>query len=283
LTTGNNSSTTCKVCANETKILFKTTVLNKYNVQYFKCINCGFIQTEEPYWLEEAYSSAIALLDIGVVSRNLEFSSLSENLIINHFNPHAKFIDYGGGYGLFVRLMRDKGFDFYRQDSFCENIFAEYFDCTDLAENTEFELLTTFEVFEHLKKPHSDIKKMFGYSNSILFSTVLVPSEAISSPDDWWYFVPETGQHIAFYTLASLGVIAQKNNCYLYSNKKNLHLLSQKKINGDPFSEKNTNSFAHKVLQKLSTWNNSSANKIKLKSLLESDFEYIKERILNGK
>lgn len=40
-------------------------------MQYYRCPNCGFICTEEPYWLDEAYSSAIASTDIGVIMRNM--------------------------------------------------------------------------------------------------------------------------------------------------------------------------------------------------------------------
>ncbi len=55
-----------KITAGQTKLLFTAKVLGKYDVQYYQCVITGFIQTEEPYWLEEAYSSAITKLDIGL-------------------------------------------------------------------------------------------------------------------------------------------------------------------------------------------------------------------------
>ena len=58
----------CKVCGKPTAPLFKKLVLRKYDVQYHQCPSCGFIQTEEPYWLEEAYSSAISDLDLGPIN-----------------------------------------------------------------------------------------------------------------------------------------------------------------------------------------------------------------------
>jgi hypothetical protein len=45
---------------------FRHTVLRKYDVQYFQCGGCGFLQTETPYWLDEAYSSAIVTADTGI-------------------------------------------------------------------------------------------------------------------------------------------------------------------------------------------------------------------------
>ncbi|MBR3723441.1 MAG: hypothetical protein IKN12_11900 [Selenomonadaceae bacterium] len=62
---------TCKICDGETAKFDRTKVLGKYSVQYYKCKNCGAIFTEEPYWLNEAYSDAISDLDVGLVSRNL--------------------------------------------------------------------------------------------------------------------------------------------------------------------------------------------------------------------
>jgi len=43
----------CKICSSNSSHIFSHDVLKKYNVKYFKCENCGFIQTENPYWLEE--------------------------------------------------------------------------------------------------------------------------------------------------------------------------------------------------------------------------------------
>ena len=43
--------------------------MDKYDVKYFLCGNCGFVFTEEPYWLNEAYKSAINISDTGIVTR----------------------------------------------------------------------------------------------------------------------------------------------------------------------------------------------------------------------
>lgn len=61
----------CKICGNKMENFDKAKILNKYDVQYYRCPNCGFICTEEAYWLDEAYSSAIASTDIGLIMRNI--------------------------------------------------------------------------------------------------------------------------------------------------------------------------------------------------------------------
>jgi hypothetical protein len=261
----------CNICSSETKLLFATLVMNKHQVEYHKCTQCEFIQTEKPYWLNEAYSSAITSLDIGYVTRNISLSEVVSSIVQSSFNDKGDFIDYGGGYGLFVRIMRDKGFKFYLQDPYCQNIFANYFDTSSFDEKKQFELLTTFEVFEHLDNPLFEIDKMFKRSSSVLFTTELQPNNNITKISDWWYFAPETGQHISLYSLKSLQFLAKKYNCNLYSNNYNLHLLTPKKFTFNPVK---IHSLIHHYKDRILGRN--FKNK---KSLLQKDFSYIQKEI----
>jgi len=254
----------CNICSSEAKFLFKSFVLNKYEVDYYKCPICEFIQTESPYWLDEAYKNAITDLDIGLVSRNATYSIAVEKIILDNFKHGEKFLDYAGGYGLFVRLMRDKGFNFYREEKYCENIFAKNYDLVDLIGDDKFEIITTFEVFEHLVNPLEEIKNIFKYSDSLIFSTELQPPHEIKDINDWWYFVPETGQHISFYSLNTLKYIALKFKCYFYSNGSNLHLFTNKKFVNNPLSN-----------EQFSDDN----KKIDITNLIQSDYDFAKNVI----
>jgi hypothetical protein len=274
----------CSVCGCETELILKTRVLNKHEVSYFKCVGCEFIQTEKPYWTDEAYNRAISSLDVGLVFRNLHLNKTVEPIIKKYFDPHLKFLDYGGGYGLFVRLMRDKGFDFYRQDMYCENIFAQYWDVKDLPPKTRFELVTAFEVFEHLANPLEEIKKMFEYADSVLFSTKLQPPAPHENLDQWWYLAPESGQHISFYSKKTLGAIGQHFNRHLYSDGKNFHLLTPQKITANPFKPrgKKKNLLYRGLNRILNLMESSEENDIKLKSFLERDSELAKSKIIKN-
>lgn len=218
----------CKICAEETSFVFENTVLNKYKVGYYQCNSCLFLQTENPFWLDEAYKSAITSLDLGLVYRNLFLAPIIKTVFDIWFNKAGYYLDYGGGYGLLVRMMRDRGLRFFRQDKFCENLFAKYFDLEDLGESKHFEAVTTFEVFEHLENPIYEIEKMMAYSKNILFTTDLIPDNV--ELKNWHYLVPEVGQHIALYHKKSLEHIAKKFNLNLCSNGTNIHLLTEKKI-----------------------------------------------------
>ena len=117
-----------KITGGATSLMFTPKVLNKYDVKFYRCADTDFIQTEEPYWLADAYSSAITKLDVGMVFRNLQLAERTNKLLLASFNKNGKFLHYAGGYGLFTRLMRDRGFNFYHTDPYCQNLFAEYFD-----------------------------------------------------------------------------------------------------------------------------------------------------------
>jgi hypothetical protein len=224
----------CWICSNSTIPFAKTSILGKYNIQYFCCENCGFIQTEEPYWLDEAYSNAITKSDVGLVSRNLIFATIGKSVINTFFDANATFLDYGGGYGLLVRLMRDAGFDFCRYDSLCANLFAEGFDI-DEQDPGAIELVTAVEVFEHLAHPLDTIAHMLKFSKNILFTTELVPPHR-PPPGTWEYYGTEHGQHIGLHTARSLAIVAEQFHLNYCSNGKSFHLFSEKKISARRFS-----------------------------------------------
>jgi glycosyltransferase involved in cell wall biosynthesis len=219
-----NNLVQCKVCKSDSYFFSQARLLQKYNVEYYQCSSCGFVQTEDPYWLEEAYQNAIADSDVGLVYRNNMMANLASILLFNYFDHEAQFLDYGAGYGLFVRLMRDRGFDFYWQDKFCANIFAKGFEYED-CQRSEFILVTAFELFEHFVYPHQEIEKLLELVPNLLFSTQLLP-ENNPTPNDWWYYALHEGQHISIYTLAALEFIAEKYGRKLYSDGNSIHLFS---------------------------------------------------------
>jgi len=222
----------CKICAQDSKKIFNAKILNRYDVEYYHCKNCGFLQTEEPYWLEEAYNESINVSDTGIMSRNLSLSQLSTLILYFFFNKNAKFLDYAGGYGIFVRLMRDIGFDFYWQDKFSSNLLARGFEHNNM---DKIELITSFESFEHFDKPIDEVESMLEISNNILFSTELYGNTP-PEPNEWGYYGLGHGQHISFYSLRTLRYIAKKYNLNLYTNRSTLHLLTEKKLNNILFN-----------------------------------------------
>jgi len=243
----------CKICNSETKHIFSGHILNKYNIKYHYCENCGFLQTEEPYWLDESYAESINISDTGYMKRNINLSEKMTILLSIFFDKKSKFLDYAAGYGVFVRMMRDIGFDFYWDDKFTNNLFAKGFEHQ---KTSKYNAVTTFESFEHFVNPIKEIENLLELSRNIIFSTELLPNP-IPKPEDWWYFGLDHGQHISFYQEKTFKYIAQKYKLN-YVNLNGLHFLTENKISNTRLKFLYLSKFGlHKIFQKLikgKTW-----------------------------
>jgi Methyltransferase domain len=201
-----NSLECCKICGSASDCFDETTVLRKYSVNYYRCQSCGFVQTESPYWLDEAYSSAITRQDTGILERNLQNRDHT-TAVLNLLYPEAKdALDFGAGHGIFVRLMRDKGFDFLWHDLHATNDYARGFEYD---KDHTYDLLTAFEVLEHFDDPLVELAMMMALSENVFVSTTLLPNP-LPRVSDWWYYAPLSGQHISLYTLEALRLLAQR-------------------------------------------------------------------------
>jgi hypothetical protein len=227
---GAATAVSCHICSATTSPFARDQVLGRHLVQYYRCATCGFVQTEAPYWLGEAYTGAISGSDVGLVSRNHLLATRTVPLIRCFFHRRGRFLDYGGGYGLFTRMMRDLGFDFCHYDRYCPNLFAQHFEA-QIDSSHRYELVTAFEVFEHLVNPLAEIEALLQLSRSILFTTTLLP-QAGPRPNDWWYYGLEHGQHVSIYSRESLAYIAKTFKLNLHSDGVSFHLLTDKPLCG---------------------------------------------------
>jgi hypothetical protein len=158
--------------------------------------------------------------DTGIVQRNILFSQRTSCVLFFLFGHTGTYVDWGGGSGLFVRLMRDRGFDFYWHDQYTA------------VQQRPIDVLTAFECFEHFADPLQEIEAMLSISRSLLFSTVTY-SKIAPDPERWAYYAFSHGQHIAFYSADTLRYIAKKFNLNLCTNNKSFHLLTDKHPNNN--------------------------------------------------
>jgi hypothetical protein len=223
----------CKLCLSPCHEIFTAIVLKKYKARYFQCKSCGFVFIQEPSWLKEAYESPINQQDTGIIERNVYIAKKIASVIRLCFNVKGKFLDYGGGYGILVNLLRNKGLCFYWRDPLTQNLFARRYEY--LSDLGQIELVTSIEAIEHFVNPVNDFEQMLTYSYSLFFTSHLLPKPT-PKPDAWWYYGLDHGQHVSFYTQESLAVLAKKFNLNLVSNHTNIHMLTSKKIGSIQFN-----------------------------------------------
>jgi hypothetical protein len=221
---------------------FTHRILRKHDVAYHHCPACGLLQTEQPYWLEEAYDSAIARADTGLLQRNLGVADVVVSLAWFLLDPKARYVDLAGGFGVLTRLARDAGLDCYWTDKFAPNLLAKGFEAIPGA---GYAVATAFEVLEHVHDPVAFLRAAMDEwgVRTILLSTEVYKDEP-PAPDAWWYYAFSTGQHVSFYQARTLQRIADELRLRLYSNG-NFHLLTERSF--DP-------RFFALVTSRLSRW-----------------------------
>lgn len=226
----------CPICGKSFHQAFVAKVLNKYDAMYEQCDGCGFLRAHEPHWLDEAYSSAIAAADTGLVARNIAISKKIAGILYLVFGERGegRYLDVAGGYGMLVRLMRDIGFDFYWADKYCENLFARGFE--HKLNDVPCRAVTAIEVMEHLVDPVSFVKETItsNDADALIFTTELYAG-GIPRPEDWWYYSFSTGQHIGFFRRQTLEILAARLGFHFVS-ACGMHVFSRSPISARRFA-----------------------------------------------
>lgn len=228
----------CRLCGELTSYQFSSKILGDTAISYFKCNNCGSLQTEVPYWLEAAYSFCPHThTDVGMSQRNIIMSMCTDTVLTAlEIGEEDICIDYGGGNGLFTRMMRDKGLNFFCFDPKTNNYYAPYHSVpleNPTSKPINAHAVTAFEVFEHFTSPSDSFEHLFSYApDVIVFSTELYDNQQM----DWQYLSPENGQHVFFYSRKALQMIADHYGMFFLSNGS-IHLFIKKEPQKLPYRQ----------------------------------------------
>ena len=215
----------CRICASRLPDPFAESQMLGRLIKYYTCKACGYVQTEEPTWLEEAYERAINLSDTGIMARNGSNVGLVLATLTLMRKRYATVVDYAGGYGFLVRLLRDKGVNALWSDPYSDNLVARGFE---YSRGDKASLVTAFEAFEHFVHPVKEMEKMLAISSNILLTTSLVPSP-IPQPSQWWYYGLDHGQHVGLYQLQTLRHLAKRFDLRLITDNHSTHFFSRDK------------------------------------------------------
>lgn len=217
-------SVRCRCCDGDVAPLFRGRLLDQH-VQYFECPACAYVQTEQPYWLDRAYTRAINDSDTGILERNFVNARIVLATLALLGGLRDRVVDYAGGYGILVRRLRDYGVDALWADPYCDNLIARGFEYA----SGPAILVTAFEAFEHFVEPRLELERMLAIAPNVLLSTLLIPSPA-PNHDQWWYYGREHGQHVGLFRQSALRALAARYGKVLVSDGSTYHLFTDRAV-----------------------------------------------------
>lgn len=212
----------CRLCGSlSSSPAFSASLLGR-TVNYYDCSTCGYVQTESPTWLARAYQVAINNCDTGIMLRNQLNVGIVLATLVSICRRDGLVVDYAGGYGILVRLLRDKGIEALWSDPYCANLLAKGFEYG----NEKADLVMAFEAFEHFVEPVREVEKLLSIAPNLLLSTEIIPSP-VPAPDQWWYYGLDHGQHIGFFREQTLQFLARHFGKYLVTDGRSYHLFTE--------------------------------------------------------
>lgn len=200
------SNDECRLCGGATKKVFEKRILSKYQIGYYQCESCDSLQTENPYWLAEAYDPLNERFDTGQVVRSLNNAAFLAALISHLGMQNSRVVDYGCGSGLLTRLMRDVGFDFWGFDAYSLPRLSIGFHTDSLVDAS---IINLSEVAEHFDEPSKSFDHIFSCDPELL---VVQTNLFESLNPEWDYLATDHGQHIFFYSHKAIAYLASRYN-----------------------------------------------------------------------
>jgi len=227
----------CPICSGETELLdvvdFNKTCRENEGVffdlcgkpiYYSICTSCGFAFAPEMHqwsrdeFVERIYNDDYIAVDPEYAETRPQRGADSLMAIF----PDASGIghlDYGGGAGILSARLRQAG---WRSQSYDPLV-----DGDDRLPARTFDLVTAFEVFEHVPSVAQLMADLTSltHSQSVILFTTLVSDGSIrrGSRLSWWYAAPRNG-HISLYSRESLSRLGQQHGFGFGSFDDNWHL-----------------------------------------------------------
>jgi hypothetical protein len=193
-------------------------------VYYQRCQHCGFMFTTAfDRWDFDAFRRNIYNDDYVIVDPDYVEVRPAGNagMIATTFaetRSSMTILDYGGGSGLLATRLREQGFKATTYDPFSE--------FNDLPATGPFDLMTCFEVMEHVPFPEQTVAQMVSLvkkQGAILFSTLVQPENIDQIGLNWWYASPRNG-HISLYSKAALAHLFERHGMRVASFTEVVHI-----------------------------------------------------------
>ncbi len=196
-------------------------------IYYYACEVCGFCFAPEfVQWTLADFETRIYNDDYAAVDPDYLSIRPSNNAkaLIDAFGARKdgiRHLDYGGGNGLLSRLLKEAGWNSTSYDPFVDR-------ATKLRDLGTFNLITAFEVFEHvpdIKDLINNLSALLDTDGLVLFSTLLNDGNIHSKNRlTWWYASPRNG-HISLFSSESLRRLANQVGLNYHAFTPGFHAL----------------------------------------------------------
>jgi len=217
------SEVRCPICGGIANIALLSQGHDLLSRPLFQCSECSFCYFDTSDWSGEPFSEELNELDLGSVARCLLVADFVTAVFPSRTTEY-RVLDWGGGDGLLTRVLRDRGVNCVWHDPFVEPRFVGDSRYDD---RTHINLTVVSEVFLHLTDPVSAMKLLLSKSDVVIMTAVVPPREFDAK---WWYLMPATGQHVAFYPKNSLQALAAQTNSCTCSDGRFFHVFSHRRL-----------------------------------------------------
>lgn len=210
----------CKICNGETRDLLVESNKRLYHI----CKECEFIFLDENYLVTENAEKTQYSFHNNT-KENTGYVEYLERFIEEAITPYAQdvndVLDFGCGPGpVLYELLKER---YKRVDK-----YDPYFSPEKVFENKKYDLITSTEVFEHLKKPLEVMEFLKDHlkEGGILSLMTGFHNNNQEKFKNWWYIRDQT--HICFYTPKVFQKLADLFDLkFLYTNNKNIVVLQK--------------------------------------------------------
>ncbi len=199
----------CKICQSDTS----EEIID--NQTYFRCVYCGYIFTNN---IPTPEQEKARYLQHNNTLENKGYVEMFEDFIAL-LPKKNRCLDFGSGPNpVLAELLKKQGYDV--------DIFDIYFAQDNSFENKKYDIITSTEVFEHLKDPVSVMEiltRILNPKGTIAIMTSFIPEDF----KNWRYRKDIT--HIGFFTHKTMKILADMFNMeIIFLNNKNICIFKKR-------------------------------------------------------
>ena len=174
-------------------------------VYFYRCQTCGFTfadmfdQWTSLNFFTHIYNEEYVKVDPEFVTIRPQNMARFIASLFDQQKASISVLDYGGGEGMLADLLDRDG---YRSAV----AYDPFGTTTAIRPAGQYDLITCFEVMEHVPDPLGTVADMAGFLKAegvIVFSTLLQPKNFDQIKLEWWYASPRNG-HISLFSRSAL-------------------------------------------------------------------------------